>query len=102
MSRSQPIVHGPDSIMGSRSEASASMSLEPYSPDSLMARTRNIATLTENELPRFATEAARDRDADTLWALTETHLTLHGSAGSQISPRTLSAYHHALAVLLQD
>ena len=37
-----------------------------------------------------------------LWALTEAHLTLHGSAGSRVSGHTLSAYRHAVESLLSD
>ncbi len=44
----------------------------------------------------------RDRDGAALWALTEAHLTLHGSSGSQVSAHTLSAYRHALGMLLED
>jgi integrase/recombinase XerC len=56
----------------------------------------------EDELRRFAAEAARDRDGTALWALTEAHLTLHGSSGSRVSTHTLSAYRHAIAGLLKD
>jgi integrase/recombinase XerC len=58
--------------------------------------------MTEEELRRFASEAARDRDGAALWALTKAHLTLHGSAGSRVSGHTLSAYRHAFAELLKD
>ncbi len=69
---------------------------------SLVERTRDLATMSEDELRRFATEAARDRDVPRLWALTEAHLTLHGSAGSRVSSHTLSAYRRAVTVLLRD
>lgn len=69
---------------------------------SLLQRTRDLATLGEEELRRFAAEAARDRDAGALWALTEAHLTLHGSSGSRVSSHTLSAYRHSVAALLSD
>ena len=69
---------------------------------SLLQRTRDLAVLGEEELRRFAAEAARDRDAESLWALTEAHLTLHGSAGSRVSSHTLSAYRHAVGSLLSD
>lgn len=69
---------------------------------SLVERTRAVADLAEDELRRFAAEAARDRDASGLWALTEAHLTLHGALGSRVSSHTLSAYKRALAVLLLD
>ena len=69
---------------------------------SLVERTRTVADLKDDELRRFAVEAARDRDAAALWALLEAHLTLHGSAGSRVSSHTLSAYKRALKVLLDD
>ena len=58
----------------------------------LMSRTRDLALLSEEDLHRFAAEAARDRDLEALWQLTEAHLTLHGSAGSRISGNTLTSY----------
>ncbi len=69
---------------------------------SLVERTRAVADLAEDELRRFAMEAARDRDASALWALTEAHLTLHGSSGSRVSSHTLAAYRRAVGVLLND
>ena len=68
---------------------------------SLLERTRDLATLSEDELKRLAAEAARDRDAETLWALLEAHLTLHGSAGSRVSLHTLAAYRRGLNDLLK-
>jgi integrase/recombinase XerC len=76
--------------------------LAKTAPSSLLQRTRDLATMTEDELRRFASEAARDRDGAALWALTEAHLTLHGSAGSRVSGHTLSAYRHAIGALLAD
>lgn len=67
------------------------LELQQASTD-LISRTRNLALLSEEELHRFAAEAARDRDAEKLWALTEAHLTLHGSAGARISASTLANY----------
>ena len=67
---------------------------------SLLERTRDLATLSEDELKRLAAEAARDRDAGALWALLEAHLTLHGSAGSRVSRHTLEAYRRGLNDLL--
>ena len=58
----------------------------------LMARTRDLATLSDEDLKRFAAQAARDRDIEALWALTEAHLTLHGAAGSRVSVKTLEGY----------
>lgn len=58
----------------------------------LMQRTRTLATLNDEELRRFAVEAARDRDVEALWTLTEAHLILHGSSGSNVSKHTLESY----------
>ncbi len=58
--------------------------------------------MSEDELKRFSSEAARDRDGVALWGLTEAHLTLHGSSGSRVSAHTLSAYRHAIAELLKN
>ena len=71
-------------------------------PVTLIQRTRDLAVMSEDDLRRFAAEAARDRDAEDLWALAEAHLTLHGSAGSRVSRHTLSAYRHAVESLLSD
>jgi integrase/recombinase XerC len=77
------------------------VSLEPLSPSSLLERTRNLAVLSEDELKRFAAEAARDRDTEALWALLEAFLTLHGSSGSRVSLHTLSTYKRGLKDLLK-
>ena len=77
------------------------MSLLPSTPTSLLERIRDLATLSEEELKRLAAEAARDRDAEALWALLEAHLTLHGSAGSRVSLHTLAAYRRGLKDLLK-
>lgn len=76
--------------------------LAKTAPSSLLQRTRDLAVLGEDELRRFAAEASRDRDVGALWALTEAHLTLHGSAGSRVSGHTLSAYRYAVGMLLED
>jgi len=76
--------------------------LVKVAPSSLLQRTRDLATMTEDELRRFTAEAARDRNGAALWALTEAHLTLHGSSGSRVSSHTLSAYRHAISKLLED
>ncbi len=68
----------------------------------LLERTRDLATMSEDELRRLAAEAARDRDVEVLWALLEAHLTLHGSAGSRVSRHTLAAYRRGLKDLLGD
>ena len=60
-----------------------------------------MALLSEEDLRRFAAEAARDRDAEALWQLTEAHLTLHGSAGSRVSVKTLEGYRRYVFELLE-
>ena len=76
--------------------------LARVAPSSLLQGTRDLAVLGEEELRRFAAETARNRNGEALWALTEAHLTLHGSAGYRVSSHTLSAYRHAVESLLSD
>ena len=76
--------------------------LAKTAPLSLLQRTRDLATMSEDELRRFATEAGRGRNGEALWALAEAHLTLHGSAGSRVSSHTLSVYRHTVETLLAD
>lgn len=40
--------------------------------------------------------AARDKDKDALWGLTEAYLVLNGASGTGVSPRTLKAYRWAI------
>ena len=40
--------------------------------------------------------AARDKDKDALWSLTEAYLVLNGASGTGVSPRTLKAYRWAI------
>jgi hypothetical protein len=60
-------------------------------------RSRAWTTLEAGELRRRAVEAARDRDLETLWAITEAHLGLMG----QPSVHTLRAYKTGLSVTLE-
>jgi integrase/recombinase XerC len=59
-------------------------------------RAKTWSDLSSEERKRRAVLAIRDQDADTLWTLTEAYLTLHGSSGTAISPRTLKAYRWAV------
>ena len=59
-------------------------------------RAKGWSDLNPEERRRRAVLAVRDQDADTLWSLTEAYLTLHGSSGTAISPRTLKAYRWAV------
>ena len=68
----------------------------------LLQRTRNLAIMNDEELRRFATKAARDRDVEALWFLTEAHLTLHGAAGSNVSKHTLESYRRYVRTFVED
>lgn len=59
-------------------------------------RAKTWGDLSSEERKRRAVLAVRDQDTDTLWTLTEAYLTLHGSSGTAISPRTLKAYRWAV------
>lgn len=59
-------------------------------------RAKTWSDLNPEERKRRAVLAVRDQEADTLWSLTEAYLTLHGSSGTAISPRTLKAYRWAV------
>lgn len=58
------------------------------------------ATMPDGERRRRAVEAARDRDVETLWSLTESWLRLRGKSGQNISPRTIEAYSASVAQLV--
>ncbi|MEF2280270.1 tyrosine-type recombinase/integrase [Deinococcus sp. YIM 134068] len=58
----------------------------------LHTRTAHLAALPPDERRRRATEAARDKDAGTLWLLAEAYLTLHGEAGALLSAHTRRSY----------
>ena len=73
----------------------------PQTAGSLVARAAELAELSEEDRRRFALEAARDRDAAKLWALTEAHLTLHGAAGAHVSAHTLATYHYGVTAILK-
>ena len=68
----------------------------------LLARTRDLALMSEEDIHRFAAQAARDRDLEALWQLTEAHLTLHGSAGSNVSSHTLTSYRRYVFQLIES
>ena len=59
---------------------------------------RARAWLEPDERRRQAVQAARDRDLETLWALTEAHHTLHGGAAG--SRHTLRTYRNGLRLWL--
>lgn len=63
------------------------------------ARAMNWANLTDEELRRAATLAARERDTAQLWELTEAYITL--SASRPVSPYTLRNYRQNIARLIR-
>ncbi|WP_420593891.1 tyrosine-type recombinase/integrase [Deinococcus sp.] len=75
--------------------ASSSLTLVPYQGDAL---TRARLWLDPEVRRREAVRAARDLDLETLWALTEAHHTLQGSA--QSSRHTLRTYRNGVRLWL--
>lgn len=75
------------------------LALVPYTGDTL-SRARRWTDLKDDELRRRAIEAARDKDGDALWSLTEAHLTVYGPAGAKTSPHTLRAYRRGVSTYL--
>jgi integrase/recombinase XerC len=67
------------------------LSLDVYRGEALNGA-RRWADLHPQERRRRAVEAAQYLDGVTLWALTEAHTLLYGSAGAALSPRTARAY----------
>ncbi len=56
--------------------------------------------LAPDERKRRAATAARDRDLDVLWSLTEASLALHSARGAALSPHTLRVYRKGVALAL--
>jgi integrase len=71
------------------------MTLDLYRANPL-DRARNWNDLEAGERRRRAVIAARDKDKEALWSLTEAYLVLNGSSGTSVSPRTLKAYRWAI------
>ncbi|WP_188963436.1 tyrosine-type recombinase/integrase [Deinococcus aquiradiocola] len=63
-------------------------------------RARTWTALTPDERRRRATEAAALKDPDTLWSLTEAHLTLHAASGVLTSRHTLTSYRAGIRAFL--
>ncbi len=80
-------------MLTKRDEARMAETLEiqPYS-GTLTHRALSWVTLPPDERKRRAVQAARDRDAATLWNLTEANLTRVGRSGAGVSPNTLETY----------
>lgn len=65
------------------------------------ARARNWAALSDEDLRRTVTKAANERNAAELWSVTEAYLVLHSNRGTSISRHTLDNYERGIRVLLQ-
>ncbi|MBS3967730.1 MAG: site-specific integrase [Truepera sp.] len=65
-----------------------------------VGRARFLASLSTADLRRLAVRAANERDFETLWQLTEAHLTLHGESGALVSVNTYKAYRRGVKDLL--
>lgn len=74
--------------------------LVPFT-ESRLAQARAVATLHDDELKRRASVAARDKNADDLWAITLAYLTSDSHAGVGASPHTLRAYRKGVHVLVE-
>ena len=81
------------------SEAGVIFDLVVASHDQV-GRARHLASLSTADLRRLAVKAASERDFDTLWLLTEAHLTLHGESGALVSINTYKAYRRGVKDLL--
>ena len=68
--------------------------------DDRLAAARALAGLSDEELRRHAVRAARDKDADALWALTTACLASDGSAGIRASRHTLRSYRTGVEVVV--
>ncbi|WP_202630547.1 hypothetical protein [Deinococcus alpinitundrae] len=71
------------------------LTLDVYRVNAL-DRARNWNDLESGERRRRAVVAARDKDREALWSLTEAYLVLNGASGTSVSPRTLKAYRWAI------
>jgi integrase/recombinase XerC len=76
------------------------MPLQRHDPSSPLARAEQLHRWTEDALKRYAAQAAGERDAERLWRLTESFLTLHGRAGVATSKHTHRAYRRGVLDLV--
>jgi integrase/recombinase XerC len=70
------------------------------SSQDLVARAKTWTDLDDGELKRAAARAANERDAETLWSLTEAFILVHGPAGANVSEQTLKTYKRGVLDLL--
>lgn len=66
-----------------------------------VAQARSFGSLSDEELKRRATQAARDKDFAALWGLTLAYLTADTSAGVATSPHTLRSYRKGVQLLVE-
>ncbi|NJK44156.1 MAG: site-specific integrase [Pleurocapsa sp. SU_196_0] len=76
------------------------LEIQPYTA-TLTDRTKTWTNLAPAERKRRAAKAARDRDAQELWDLTEAWLCTYGKAGARVSPKTLETYEVGVRQALQ-
>jgi integrase/recombinase XerC len=67
----------------------------------LVSRAKSWTELDDGDLKRAATKAANERDAETLWSLTEAFMVIHGPAGANVSEQTLKTYKRGVLDLLE-
>jgi integrase/recombinase XerC len=67
---------------------------------SALGSVQHWTDLTPDERKRRAATAARDRDLETLWSLTEAALALHSTRGAALSTHTLRVYRKGVALAL--
>lgn len=67
----------------------------------LVSRAKAWTDLDDGELKRAAAKAANERDAETLWSLTEAFILVHGPAGANVSEQTLKTYKRGVLDLLE-
>ena len=76
------------------------MQMTPRPAADALGRADQLQRWSEEALRRYAVQAANERDAERLWALTEAHLTLHGQAGVATSAHTHRAYRRGVIELV--
>ena len=99
MDPSTPLRAGPSTSSHSTSSGQAGQALAIANHDQV-GRARHLASLSAADLRRLAVRAANERDFETLWLLTEAHLTLHGESGALVSVNTYKTYRRGVKDLL--
>ena len=85
--------HDPNRHEPAATTTGSGLEIAPYAATP-QDRSRNWTSLEPGELRRRTVEAARDRNLENLWAITEAHLVLHANP----SEHTLRAYSYGVRV----